>query len=154
MTNTSSAALEPMDLEDHLFFLCTQVVHRRERAMQQALAPLGLAATEYRVLSAVLRKGPLSMYELAQWTAYERTRLTHMLDAMQAKRWIGRSSANGDRRSVIVSGRAAGLRIFQKAKALVDELTEEIMSNNDPADLARIRAALRTMRGKLIEMGL
>ena len=143
-----------MELEDHLFFLCTQVVHRRDRALQQALTPLGLTTTEYRVLSAVLRKGPLTMQELSQWTAYERTRLTHMLDSMQAKGWVSRSSANGDRRTVFVSARAAGVRVFQKAKVVVDDITEVIESANDPAELARIRAGLRTLRQKLIEMGM
>lgn len=143
-----------MELEDHLFFLCTQVVHRRDRALQQALAPLGMSNAEYRVLSAVLRKGPLTMQELSQWTAYERTRLTHMLDSMQAKGWVSRSSANGDRRAVVVSARAAGARIFQKAKSVVDEITDVIESANDPEELARIRAGLRTLRQKLLDMGM
>ncbi len=143
-----------MDLEDHLFFLCTQVVDRRDRAMQKALSSLGLLSTEYRVLSALLRKGPLTMFELAQWTAYERTRLTHMLDVMESKGWIARAKVNGDRRTVLVSARAAGLRVFQKAKPVVDDLTDVIMSGNDARELDQIRSSLRTMRQKLIDMGM
>ncbi len=151
---SSDPDVEPMELEEHLFFLCTQVVYRRTRAMHEALAPLALLPTEYRVLSAVLRKGPLAMSELAAWTAYERTRLTHILDAMEAKKWIARTNADLDRRSVLVAIAPAGRRIFAKAKLLVDRITDVIMSANSPEEIAQVRSALRTMRGKLIEMGM
>jgi DNA-binding MarR family transcriptional regulator len=154
-TSTSSTIdIAPMDLESHLFFLCTQVVYRRTRAMHEALAPLGLLATEYRVLSAVLRQGPLAISELAHWTAYERTRLTHMLDGMEKKKWVTRTSADGDRRSIVVTITTPGRRIFAKAKVIVDELTDVITSANTPAELEAIRKGLTTMRDRLIAMGL
>lgn len=142
-----------MELEDHLFFLCTQVVYRRTRLLNDALKPLELLPTEYRVLSALLRKGPLTMLDLAQWTAYERTRLTHILHAMEEKGWISRAPSQHDRRTVVVQISPEGGALFKSAKTIVDRITRVILSENDPADIEVVRKALRTMRSKLIEMG-
>ncbi|CAN5801985.1 hypothetical protein BH09PSE5_BH09PSE5_50350 [soil metagenome] len=143
----------PMELEDHLFFLCTQVVYRRTTAIQAALKPLGLLPTEFRVLSSLLRKGPLSMQELSQWTAYERTRLTHLLHHMEERGWATRTSSETDKRTVMVQATPVGEQLFATAKAAVDAVTDVITSNNSEAELKLVRKALRTMRSKLIEMG-
>lgn len=143
-----------MDLENHLFFLCTQVVYRRNAALQEVLRPLGLQATEFRVLSALLRRGPLTMLELAQWTAYERTRITHMLHGMEEKGWVERTSSAHDKRTVVAQITFAGRKLFEAAKVEVDRLTDEVMSGNSAEELELVRAALRTMRGKMIDMGL
>lgn len=141
-----------MELEDNVFFLCTQVVSRRNRAIQKTLRPIGLLPTEFRVLSAVLRKGPLTMLDLAQWTSYERTRITHILHGMEDRGLVNRTSADSDRRTVVVESTPAGAALFRKAKTMVDELTDEIASGNSKTEIEQMRRALRVMRTKLIEM--
>ncbi|WP_233167537.1 MarR family winged helix-turn-helix transcriptional regulator [Xylophilus sp. ASV27] len=143
-----------MDLETNLFFLCTQVVYRRNRALQEALRPLGLQATEFRVLSALLRRGPLTMQELAQWTAYERTRITHMLHGMEDRGWVERTSSAHDKRTVVAQITFAGRKLFEQAKQVEDRLTREVMSANTAEELDQVRSALRTMRTRMIDMGL
>ena len=142
-----------MELEDHLFFLCTQVVYRRNSLLQEALKPLELSPQHYRVLSAVLRKGPLTMLELAQWTAFERTRITHILHAMEERGWVSRTSLEHDRRTVLVQISAPGAALFKKANKLVNTLTDEIMDVNTPEQTEAAREALRRMRRKLMDMG-
>jgi MarR family transcriptional regulator for hemolysin len=142
-----------MELEDHIFFLCTQVVYRRDRAIHAALKPLGLLATEWRTLGTVLRKGPIAMLDLAQWTAYERTRLTRILHSMEERGWIERTGADHDGRSVMVQISTAGKKIYRQAEVAVDALTDEILGASSPAEVTRVRKALQAMRGKLIAMG-
>jgi DNA-binding MarR family transcriptional regulator len=141
-----------MDLEDNLFFLCTQVVYRRTRLVHEALKEIELLPTEFRVLSATFRKGPLTMLELAQWTAFERTRLTHILHGMEDKGWVERTSAEHDRRTVLVAITAAGRQMFRKAKSIIDPLTDRITDRNSEEELGLVREALRTMRGRLLEL--
>lgn len=148
----SNDDIEPIDLENHVFFLCTQVVYRRDRALNEALKPIGLLPTEYRILSAVLRKGPLAMQELAQWTAYERTRLTHILHGMEASGWVSRGPTERDKRTVVVQATPKGGAIFKKAKAIVDQVTDVILSANTPTEIDELRRALKTMRAHLIHM--
>ncbi|MBN9409062.1 MAG: MarR family transcriptional regulator [Burkholderiales bacterium] len=142
-----------MELEDHLFFLCTQVVYRRNSLMQEVLRPLDLSPPQYRILSAVLRKGPLTMLELAQWTAFERTRITHMLHAMEERGLVVRTSLERDRRTVLVQVTAEGSALFRRANKLVNALTDEITGVNSEEEVEAARAALRRMRLKLIELG-
>ncbi|HYP83964.1 MarR family winged helix-turn-helix transcriptional regulator [Variovorax sp.] len=142
-----------MELEDHIFFLCTQVVERRNRLLQEALKPLDMLPTEYRVLSALLRKGGLTMQELSQWTAFERTRITHILHGMEARDWVKRTVMAHDRRNVVSTITPSGQAVFDKAKVVVDAVTDDITRANSPEDLDELRRTLRTMRTRLIEMG-
>jgi len=140
------------ELETHLFFLCTQVVYRRNHLLQDALRPLEILPTEYRILSAVLRKGPLTMQELAQWTAYERTRVTRILHAMEARGWIARSTSAQDKRSVVVQITESGREIFWQAKVIVDQVTDRAMSDNSEEEIAQLRHGLTVLRKKLMAM--
>ncbi|MDB5819827.1 MAG: marR family protein [Rhizobacter sp.] len=141
-----------MELEDHLFFLCTQVVYRRDRALNATLKTFSLLATEWRTLGTLLRKGPLSMQELAQWTAYDRTRLTRMLASMEERQWVRRLGSEADGRSVIVKIAPKGATLYRRAERAVDALTDEIMAVCPEAEIDRVRRSLQAMREKLIAM--
>jgi MarR family transcriptional regulator for hemolysin len=141
-----------MELEDHIFFLCTQVVYRRDRAISEALKPHGLLPTEWRTLGTLLRKGPLGMQELAQWTAYERTRLTRMLHSMEERQWVERAGSEHDGRAVVVRIAPRGRKIYRQAERTVDALTREITAVCTPGDIDRVRSSLQKMRGKLMAM--
>lgn len=141
-----------MELEDHIFFLCTQVVYRRDRAMNEALKPFGLLPTEWRTLGTLLRRGSMTMLELAQWTAYERTRLTRILHGMEDRGWVERTDSSSDGRSVVVRIAPKGERLYRKAEAAVDKLTNEIMAVCPKGEIDRVRKSLQAMRTKLIDM--
>ncbi len=142
-----------MELEDHIFFLCTQVVYRRDRAINEALRPLGLLNTEWRTLGTLVRKGPLTMQALAQWTAYERTRLTRILHGMQERGWIERTGTEHDGRAVLVRIAPRGRAVHARAEKAVDALTAQVLSACTPAEVARVRRSLRAMRERLIASG-
>lgn len=141
-----------MELEDHLFFLCTQVVYRRDRALTGALKPFGLLSTEWRTLGTLLQRGPLSMQDLAQWTAYERTRLTRILHGMEARDWIQRLDAEHDGRSVMVRCAPKGKEVYDRAESAVSRLTDEILAVCSAGHIDIVRRSLQAMRSKLMDM--
>jgi MarR family transcriptional regulator for hemolysin len=141
-----------LELEDHIFFLCTQVVYRRDRALNDALKPFGLLPTEWRTIGTLLQRGALTMLELAQWTAYERTRLTRILHGLEARELVERIDSAHDGRSVVVHATAKGEKLYRRAEKAVDPLTNDIMAVCSDADIERVRRSLQAMRGKLIEM--
>ena len=141
-----------MDLEAHIFFLCTQVVYRRERALSVTLKPLGLLPTEWRTLGALMQRGPLTMQELAQWTAYERTRLTRILHGMEARSLVVRVDSATDGRSVVVCLAPAGEDLYRKASTPVERLTEKILKVCSQSEIDSVRVSLQTIRKKLLEM--
>ena len=150
--NSSGIRKSVLDLEDHIFFLCTQVVYRRDRALNVALKPFGLLPTEWRTLGALKQRGPLTMLELAQWTAYERTRLTRILHGMEARSLVVRADSETDGRSVVVRLASAGENLYRKAAKPVERLTEKILEVCSQSEINGVRASLQTIRKKLLEM--
>ncbi|MFT3721859.1 MarR family winged helix-turn-helix transcriptional regulator [Pseudorhodoferax sp.] len=142
-----------MELEDHIFFLCTQVVYRRDRAINEVLRPLGLLNTEWRTLGTLVHQGPQTMQALAQWTAYERTRLTRILHGMQERHWVERTAAEHDGRSVLVRIAPPGRAVYTRAAKAVEALTDEVLAACTPAEIARVRKSLQALRERLIAFG-
>lgn len=142
-----------MELEDHLFFLCTQVTSRRDRALVDVLRPLGLLSTEWRVLGTLRSKGAMTMLELAQWTAYERTRLSKLLQNMQERGWLERLGNESDKRSVLLQIAPLGSALHRKAEKKVDALNQEILQAFTDAEMGRVRNTLAGIRQILIDQG-
>lgn len=128
------------------------MVYRRDRALTATLKEFSLLATEWRTLGTLLRKGPLTMQELAQWTAYDRTSLTRMLTSMEARNWVKRLASESDGRSVVVQIAPKGARLYRRAERAVDALTAEIMQVCPQVEIGRVRHSLQAMRAKLIDM--
>lgn len=80
------------------------------RAFDRRLRPLGIRATQFSILVALVLGGPVAIGTLAGWLGIERTTLTRNLDLLESKGWIEVEAAPGDARSRIVaiteSGRA------------------------------------------------
>ena len=142
-----------MELEDHLFFLCTQVTTRRDRALADVLRPLGLLSTEWRVLGTLRIKGAMTMLELAQWTAYERTRLSKLLNNMQERGWLERYDNENDKRSVLIEIAPLGTALHRKAEKKVDSLNHEILQAFTDAEIELVRSTLGAIRQTLIVQG-
>jgi len=142
-----------MELEDHLFFLCTQVTTRRDRALADVLRPLGLLSTEWRVLGTLRIKGAMTMLELAQWTAYERTRLSKLLHNMQERGWLERLGNDSDKRSVLLQIAPLGVALHRKAEKKVDALNDEVLQAFSEVEVARVRGMLSGIRQTLIDKG-
>jgi DNA-binding MarR family transcriptional regulator len=142
-----------MELEQHVFFLCTQIVNRRDRALVDVLRPLQLLPTEWRILGTLRIKGPLSMLELAQWTAYERTRVTKILHQMEERGWVERTTSEADRRSVLVRLAPAGATLHRKAERMVDELNAAILAGLGEAEERRLARSLADLRDRLMALG-
>ena len=94
----------------------------------------------------------MTMLELAQWTAYERTRLTRILHGMEARGWVERLDSASDGRSVVVRIAPKGMRLYRRAEVAVDALTAEIMAVCGEREIAGVRRSLQAMRLKLIAM--
>ena len=98
---------------------CTCAVLRRTarrvtQAYDRALRPAGIKLTQYSVLANVLHDGGLSITELAERLAMDRTTLTRNLRPMERAGWI-EIGAGPDRRRRAVRITAAGRGIFKTA---------------------------------------
>jgi hypothetical protein len=76
-------------LDDHLFFLFTQVMGRRNRALAERLKPIGISFQQWRVLAVLDHRPGCTMGELAELASVDRTTLTRTLDGMEREPPVG-----------------------------------------------------------------
>lgn len=98
-------------------FRLRRAARRLSQAYDQALRPAGLRGTQYSLLSHVLQADGLSVTELAERMAMERTTLTRNLRPLQ-KAGLLRIEAGPDRRSRAVRITAQGRKAFEAAQPL------------------------------------
>jgi DNA-binding MarR family transcriptional regulator len=137
------------DLDNHVFYLFTQILGRRNRDLALDLEPLGVSVPQWRILAVLHERAGCTMNELADVTTVDRTTLTRTLDRMARDRLIGRRSDARDRRSVRLSLTAAGKDAFRRVLPLVVAQNERAMRGFGPSALAALRANLHRMMRNL-----
>ena len=92
-----------------------QATRRVTQLYDQALAPLDLRATQYALLSAIERRGPIALNPLAEEMVLDRATLGHNVRPLQA-RGLVRLAVGKDRRSREVSITRAGRATIAEAR--------------------------------------
>lgn len=117
-----------------------RTARRVTQAYDSALRPVGLKLTQYSVLANVVQDGGLSITELAERLASDRTTLTRNLRPMERAGWIA-IAAGADRRCRAVGITKAGQAIFEQALPLWQEAERHFrrkMGRETAADLRRL----------------
>lgn len=117
-----------------------RTTRRVTQAYDNALKPAGLKLTQYSVLANVARDGGLSITELAERLATDRTTLTRNLRPMERAGWIV-VAAGADRRCRAVGITEAGQELFERALPLWQEAERRFrrkMGRETAADLRRL----------------
>jgi MarR family transcriptional regulator for hemolysin len=126
--------------------LLDRVAREVSRAFDARLAAAGGSRTVWLVLLA-LRPGPVTTQrELADALGVRAATLTQQLDAMEAAGLVARGRDPGNRRVHRVELTADGLALFDRLRDAAREHDERLRAGLDPADLARVAAALEQMR--------
>lgn len=139
-------------LEDHLFFLFTQVIGRRDRILDIGLRPMGLSASKWRIIATLASRSMLSMRELAGLTTIERTTLTRALDQLEAAGAILRVADADDKRVVRVTLTKRGMNLFEDANRIVEKINSDITRDLTLPDADHIRTMLRQIRQRALEL--
>jgi len=92
-----------------------QATRRATQLYDQALAPLDLRATQYALLSAIERRGPIALNPLAEEMVLDRATLGHNVRPLKA-RGLVRLAVGKDRRSREVSITRAGREMIAEAR--------------------------------------
>ena len=92
-----------------------QATRRVTQLYDQALAPLDLRATQFALLRAIERRGPIALNPLAEEMVLDRATLGHNVRPLQA-RGLVRLAVGKDRRSREVSITRAGRATIAEAR--------------------------------------
>jgi DNA-binding MarR family transcriptional regulator len=117
-----------------------------QRQATEALAPLDLELFEYDVLSALRRQGApfsLAATALANETGLSTGAMTNRVDKLEVRGLVKRQSDKADRRSVVVSLTAKGLRAINKAIQYRLAAADEGLERLTAAERSRLASLLR-----------
>jgi DNA-binding MarR family transcriptional regulator len=132
-------------LDDHIFYLFTQIFGRRNRQLAAKLKPLGVTVPQWRILAVLNDRAGSTMNELADLTTVDRTTLTRALDRMVRDDLVARRSNAHDGRSVRLYLTPAGEKAFHRVLPGVQEQNERAMRGFSAAELTELRAKLHRM---------
>jgi len=139
------AAPAPFRLERHLFYYFTQILARRQRALNLELRRFGLDYSRWRVMAVLNEHAGCSMQLLAELTSVDRTTLTHTLRLMEGEALIARQARASDRRSVEVSLTLYGRKTLKQILPTVLAQTERAFAGFGAAEIERLRRQLARM---------
>lgn len=122
-------AAEEFRLETHVFYYLTRILAQRNRLLNQALRSYDLDFPRWRVL-AVLKQHPgISMLELAELTAVDRTSLAHTVRVMADEGLLERIERASDRRSIVLTLSRLGEARLASILPIVMALTKQALSD-------------------------
>jgi len=130
----------PTAYGNSLAFLLSQIGSRSGELFAERLRPIGIAPREFAVLSHVA-SGPRTQQELADRLGIHRNNMVSLIDAMEAKGWVGRHRSESDRRAFEIRPTSAGLKVVAAVNAQVPDLDtalSEHLSESERSELASL----------------
>ena len=124
-----------------LAFLLSQIGSRSAELFAEQLRPIGIAPREFAVLSHVA-SGAHTQQELADLLGIHRNNMVSLIDAMEAKGWVGRHRSASDRRAFEIRPTSAGLEVVAAVNAEVPGLDAALGEHLGAAERAQLTALL------------
>lgn len=148
-TRRPNSGGDALPIERHVFFWLTQLVNRRNQALSQALAPLGSTVAKWRVLNTLQQAPGLSMGQLAERTAVDRTTLTRTVDRLEDEGLLSRGVVPDNRRVLALSLTDRGRALLQSMLPLVRDQNRVALEGISADETAALIATLRKMIANL-----
>jgi DNA-binding MarR family transcriptional regulator len=123
-----------------------QAARRVTQLYDHKLAPLGLRATQYSLLSEVARLGPTSLIRLADAMVMDRATLGHNVRPLEAAGYLT-LAVGRDRRSRDVSITRTGRAILAQAKSLWRDAQVSFETEIGAEEAAQLRSMLKRVAG-------
>jgi MarR family 2-MHQ and catechol resistance regulon transcriptional repressor len=101
----------------HVFLVLWKALHAIEEYAVSSVAELGIGATDFAVLEALLHKGPLPVNEIGKKVLLTSGSITTAVDRLESRGLVERRAHGSDRRARIVHLTKQGRRLIGRAYA-------------------------------------
>jgi MarR family transcriptional regulator, lower aerobic nicotinate degradation pathway regulator len=135
----SQGASRPAERIGRLLFVAAQAA---QTLATERLAPLGLSARGWGVLSRLAESGPLTQIELATTLAIDRTAMVYLIDQLESGGLVERVRNKADRRSFLIHLTDAGQAAQRKAATALAGAADSLLQPLDRAERSQLRALL------------
>lgn len=147
----SVAAVEPFDLDHHVFYWMTQIMGRRDRQLGAELRHHRLRVPEWRILALLKARQSLSIGEVAGFVGLDHTTTSRTVDRMERAGRLLRLSDVADMRVTRLSLTAAGLKLFEQAWPIVARLNRAALGGLPEGGVPLLCLALGEIRRAMDE---
>lgn len=134
------------DLEQYLFFWVGQIDALYSRSVTKTLKPLGVNLTTWRALALLERMGVMTVSQLAELSAIERSSLSRTVDVMEQRGLITRVGRKNDKRMLDVQITQAGSELYYKILPHVMQRNQIVLHDADPEELRIAIEVLKKIR--------
>jgi DNA-binding MarR family transcriptional regulator len=141
MKAAKSGAASP--LEAHLGYWLRYVSNQVSHSFDRKLAALDVSVAEWVVLRELFEGDPLVPSELAKTIGMTRGAVSKIMDRLEAKSLLTRSTSDRDRRFQAVTVSAKGRALVPRLAALADQNDREFFGHLKPGERQQIERAMR-----------
>ena len=137
------------DFEESIGFWVFTAAHAIESAMNAELAGSGITFRQCQILGMLAAHGELSQAELAEKMRVEPSSVVRLLDRMGRDGWVERVPDPHDRRRNLVRTTPKAAPVWEEIRTRLAPIRDRAADGLDRADVARLIAMLRRIRGNL-----
>ena len=138
------------DLHDFMPYLFARVGKLMEQSFTPAMKSRGLTIDSWRVLMVLHFNGPMTLVDLSRTIGVKTPTLSRMIGRMVDDALISRRRSSQDTRTVEITLRRKGERVFQDLWPTAARTEGLVLDQFSPVEAARLKAALRTIEGVLV----
>lgn len=110
-----------------------------------------IAFSQYSVLLALSRNGPMPMSRLGEHMLVAPANVTGLVDRMESKGFVRRRRDKRDRRLYVIEPTLEGSRIFKNISARFVRYTTSLSSTLSPGELESALSALQKVRERVAD---
>jgi DNA-binding MarR family transcriptional regulator len=136
----------PYRITDYPMHYFAAIQRQNALNLTRALRDIGVSVPMWRALSALRHKDGQTIGELAQLTVLDRSSLGRLLDEMARERLVEREPLPDDRRALLISLSAKGLRTFEAALAIARRHYREVFKGVTPDEFEVLMRVLQRIK--------
>ena len=137
------------DGQASLLYLVKRVELAVRKRLDAVLEAHGLTTTQYTALTALERHPAMTAAALARFTFVTAQTTGQLVATLERRGWIDRRPDPASRRQHLLSLTPAGQRLLDELREPVAEVEQRMAERLAPAEVVRVRDALRAFRAAL-----
>ena len=132
-------------VDGYLLYLMAAASERASEDFHAQVRKAGLRVPEWRVLACLVDHDPMMVTELAELSLLEQSRMTKIIDQMDARGLVSRISDTADRRRVRIALTDAGQNLADELVAQAKDHEAELLASLAKTDAARVKPVLKAL---------
>lgn len=138
------------ELYDFTPFLVARVGALMPQSIGRSLEDAGITLQMWRVLMVVHFNGPLTLIDISRALGVKSSTLSRLVGRMIEKKLLTRRRSTRDARTVQISLRREGEKLFDRLWPEAAKIEEIVAERFSPADLQRLKDMLREVESVLL----